>query len=240
MSDDLLYAKRLLSLLAAAGRLSVEEEQVRLGEALQPWFQGEKVVSLPANTTRAYFWQRLFRVVAETEPALYRLGVPEAAWPAELADFRPPVWVFWAMAQFTAPRLMEEAITFVIDETRVQRVEPGFMMNSLSGLAPAKIHVTPEIGAQVMQRVRSAAEDLLKPRMDQVRAEMEHMLHAELERIRLYYESILKNRALSEETRFLLQERDHLVREHHRRLAPENLRVTVRVEFGALLIPLAS
>lgn len=240
MSDDLLYAKRLLSLLAAADRLTVQDEQVHLSEAWQPWFQGEKTLSLPWNTTRAYFWQRLFRVTAETEPALYRLGIPENAWPLELAEFCPPVWVFWAQAQFTAPRLMEEAIAFVADEKKVQRVEPEFMMNVLAGLQPVKIRISPEECGQILQRIQNAAGGILKPRMDQIRSEMAGMLKTELERIHLYYESILKNRVLSEETRFLLQEREHLIREHYRRLAPESLRVTVRMEFGAVLLPLPS
>lgn len=240
MSESLLYAKRLLSLLAAVDKLSVKEEKVHFSEELQPWFQGEKIVSPPWNTTRAYFWQRLFRVVAETEPAFYRLGVPSRHWPPVLADFVPPVWLFWALAQYTAPRLMEEAIVFVVDEKQVRKVEPEFLMNSLFALEPVKLRISPEECALRVQQVRNAASDLLKSRIEQVKSEMEGILKTELERIHLYYESILKNRVLSEETRFLLQEREHLILEHHRRLAPENLRVMLRLELGAVLIPLST
>jgi hypothetical protein len=128
---------------------------------------------------------------------------------------------------------MEEAIVFAVDQSKVQSVEPEFMMKCLSGLQPVKIRISPEECALRVQQVRAAAGALLKSRIDRVKSEMASTLKTELERIHLYYESILKNRVLSEETRFLLQEREHLVREHHRRLSPESLRVTVRLEFGA-------
>ncbi len=236
MTDTpLQYGKHLLCLLESAGKLTRSGDQVNLGETLQPWFLGEKTATPPWNSPQAYFWQRLCRWVAETDPAFHRLSLPADRWYAALAGFEPPVWVFWTVVHYEAPRLVEEAVAFVVDGTHADRAPLDFLMNELTRLRSDKLHVSEEAFDGVLARLEAAAPDLLAGRIGEVRAEMAATLATELERIRVYYDSLLKHRTMSEETRFLLQEREQLVREHHRRLSPDGLRIHLRVQFGAVL-----
>ncbi len=234
-NTPLQYGKHLLCSLEAAGQLSCADDQVSLGESLQPWFLGEKTVTLPWSSPQAFFWQRLCRAVSEAESTFFRFSLPPGSWPAELDDWRAPVWIFWTVVHFEAPRLVEEAVAFAVDDRRVGRVPLDILMNELDHLNADKFHVPEEAFEAVLSRLREDGPALLSERTAEVRAEMAATLATELERIRVYYESLLRNRAVTEETRFLLQERDQLVREHHRRLSPEGLRIHVRVQFGAVL-----
>jgi len=235
MDTPLQYGKHLLCLLESAGKLSRSGDQINLGETLQPWFLGEKSATPPWSSPQAYFWQRLCRWVGETEPAFFRLSLPADRWPEILEEFTPPVWLFWTVVHYEAPRLVEEAVTFAVDGTRAERVPLEFLMNELTALRSDKLHVPEEAFDGVLARLEAAGPTLLAGRIDEVRAEMAATLATELERIRVYYDSLLKHRAVSEETRFLLQEREQLIREHHRRLSPDGLRIHLRVQFGAVL-----
>jgi hypothetical protein len=235
MDTPLQYGKHLLCSLESAGQLACAEDQVSLGESLQPWFLGEKTVTPPWNSPQAFFWQRLCRAVSEAESTFFRFSLPPGRWPVELADWSPPVWVFWTVVHYEAPRLVEEAVSFAVDERQVGRVPLDMLMNELDHLNADKLHVPEEVFEDVLARLRETGPTLLAERTDEVRAEMSATLATELERIRVYYDSLLRNRAATEETRFLLQEREQLIREHHRRLSPEGLRIHVRVQFGAVL-----
>jgi hypothetical protein len=235
MNTPLHYGKHLLSLLESAGQLSLTDEQVNLGESLQPWFMGEKVVTPPWSSPQAYFWQRLCRAVSEAEAAFFRFSLPASMWPEILSDLEPPVWIFWTVAHFEAPRLVEEAVAFAVDATRVKSVPLDFLMNDIASLNPEKLHVSEEQLQDVFARLQAATPEILAQRTDGIRAEMASTLKIELERIHVYYDSLLKRRAITEETRFLLQEREQLIREHHRRLSPESLRIHMRMQFGLVL-----
>jgi hypothetical protein len=235
MSTPLQYGKHLLSLLESDGQLSLADEVVNLGEPLWPWFMGEKAVTPPWTTPQAYFWQRLCRAVSEAESAFFRFSLPSSRWPVELAESETPVWIFWTVAHFEAPRLVEDAIAFAVDPNRVKRVPLDFLMNEIAHLTPEKLHVPEEQLQSVLAHLQAACPELLAPRIDEIRAEMSATLSTELERIHVYYDSLLKNRAVTEETRFLLQEREQLIREHYRRLSPEGLRIHMRMQFGLVL-----
>lgn len=235
MDTPLQYGKHLLCSLESAGQLSCAEDQVSLGESLQPWFLGEKTLTPPWSSPQAYFWQRLCRAVSEAEATFFRFSLPPGRWPGVLADWRSPVWVFWTVAHFEAPRLVEEAVAFAVDDRQVGRVPLDILMNELDHLKADKFHVPEEGFEDVLSRLREAAPGLLSDRTAEVRAEMASTLATELERIRIYYDSLLRHRAVTEETRFLSQEREQLIREHHRRLSPEGLRIHFRVQFGAVL-----
>ncbi len=235
MNTPLQYGKHLLSLLESAGQLSLAEDQVNLGEPLQPWFMGEKAVTPPWVTTQAYFWQRLCRAVSEAESAFYRFSLPSSSWPAILEDTSSPVWIFWTIAHFEAPRLVEDAVAFAVQTSGVKTVPLDFLMNDIAQLKPEKQYVPEEQLAEVFARLQAACPELLSRRTDEIRQEMASTLKTELDRIHVYYDSLLKNRAVTEETRFLLQEREQLIREHYRRLSPEGLRIHIRMQFGLVL-----
>ncbi len=236
MSDALHNEKHLLSLLQEAGHLSMQEDQVHLSETLWPLFLGEKTVPLSPASPQSFFWQRLCRWVADTEPVFFRFSLAADAWPEELLELKPPVWIFWNVAHFETPRLVEEPVVLALDSDHLLRVSPDILQTCISSLQAGRRSFTPEEVSSVFSRMQSGVEPLLESRVRLLQEEMAQTLKTELGRIDQYYEQLLKSRRPSEETRFMIQERDQLVREHHRRFSPENLRIRIRTDFGCHVV----